>query len=227
MKRGAQKEFKKPQKRFKTTSLAVYPSGKTLPRSLVFQANTVKNTPELKEHLGALPTAMGAFGATTFSSGQLLNALHQGATAATRIGRKVALRSILVRYSVALAPTSTGGSPARILIVYDKQANGAAPAITDILIGNDFHAPNNLNNSDRFITLFDEISEPISTQNNYSASKVLYRKLGLETIYKDSDAGDITDIITGSIYAFVANNSAIGVATGAVASITRIRFNDQ
>lgn len=197
-----------------------------VPRSLVFQPNTIRGGPEQKEHVVALPAAMGNFGATTFSAATLLNGLHQGATAATRIGRKITMKSLLIRYSIALAPTSVGGSPARILVVYDKQPNLLTAAITDILLANDFHSPNNLNNSDRFITVFDHISEPISTQNNYSVSGVLYKKLGLETMYKDTDNGDITDITTGSLLAFVACNSGITIATGAVGSLTRMRFID-
>lgn len=225
MKRSAAPNDKRAWKKPRTTP-AVVVASKPPQKSLLFQPNTVRSGPEAKDHVFVLPAALGAFGATTFSAGTLLNALGQGTTAVTRLGRKVQLKSLYIRYSIALAPTSTGGSPARILVVYDKQANGAAPLITDILLANDFHSPNNLNNSDRFITIFDEITEPVSVQNNYSISGKLYKKLGLETVYKDTSAGDITDIATGSIYAFVANNSGIGVANGAVASYTRLRFLD-
>jgi hypothetical protein len=197
-----------------------------IPKALVFQANTVRRTTEQKDHLATLPPAVGVVAAATFSAGTLLNALFQGVTAGTRLGRKIAMRSILIHYSIALSSTSVGGTPARIMVVYDKQSNGIAPLITDILTFNDFNAPNNLNNSDRFITLFNEITDPISTQNNFSIAKILYRKLGLEVVYKDTSNGDITDIATGAIYAFIAQTSAVTVVTPACLSFTRIRYED-
>lgn len=196
-------------------------------KSLVYQQNTVPSRgSEKKEIVAALPTAAGVVNSTTFSAGTLLNHTAQGTGATNRLGRKIALHSILVRYSLSLAPTSVGGSPCRILIVFDKQSNGVAPAITDILLSNDFHSPMNLNNTDRFIIIFDEMTEPVAVSGNYSVSKNLYRKLGLEVQYKDTSNNDITDFASGSIYAFVAQNSAVTTAAGAIASLTRIRFSD-
>lgn len=203
------------------------PIKKTKSSNLMFQSNTLKKGPEKKEKVGALNGTAGAFGATTFTAATLLNALQQGATAVTREGRKVDLKSLYVRYSVALSATSTGGSPVRILIVYDKQTNGATPAITDVLLANDFHSPNNLNNADRFITLVDEITDVVSVNNNFSVSGAIYRKLGLETVFKDTSVGDVTDIISGGIFAFLAQNSAVGVANIQCISLTRVRFTDQ
>lgn len=207
-------------------SKAKKPMLKKQKTNLRFQPNTVKAGPEKKEHIGALPANAGVVANVTFSAATLLNALQQGATAQTRIGRKVANKSLYVRYSMALQATSTGGSPIRILIVYDKQTNGVAPAITDVLFANDFNSPNNLNNSDRFITLIDEITDVISVQNNYSIAKTIFRKIGLETLYKDTTVGDVTDIISGGIFAFLAQDSAIAVAVPQCLSLTRLRFVD-
>jgi len=44
----------------------------------------------------------------------------------------------------------------RLLILYDKQTNGALPATGDVVNTTDFHAPLNLANSDRFVTVFDK-----------------------------------------------------------------------
>lgn len=224
MKRAAASKDKRAFKKPRTMTQSSAPQKKA--NSLLFQANTVGLGNEKKEIVTALPNAGGVVGSVTFSAGTLLNHTAQGAGSLNRIGRKITMRSLYVRYSCSLAPTSLGGSPLRILIVYDKQSNAIAPAITDILVANDFNAVNNLNNSDRFITIADELTKPLSVGNNTSVAGTIYRKLGLDVIFKDTSANDITDITTGSVYAFIAQTSAVTVVTPAVLSFCRIRFTD-
>lgn len=212
-----------------SASLNPKPKKKTVPTkrtSLLYQPNTVTARAESKEINNALPNAVGVVNSTTFSAVRLLNPTMQGVTAATRLGRKITMTSLLVKMSIALAPTSTGGSPCRVLIVYDKQTNGAAPAITDVLLANDFHSPQNLNNTDRFTVILDKITDPVSVSNNASISHNFYKQFQLELVTKDTSAGDVTDIITGGIFAFTAQNSAVLVVTPAIISFTRIRFFD-
>lgn len=161
-----------------------------------------------------------------FNTGILLNGLTPGSSASERIGRKVTIKSLLIRWSVHLSATTTGGAPIRILVVYDRQANAAAPAITDILLTDNFNANNNLSNRDRFITIFDQYSEPISVQNNYATNGVLYKSLNLEETFNSGNAGNIGDISTGSIYIFVAAAESIGVANLAFEGRSRVRYTD-
>jgi len=161
-----------------------------------------------------------------FTAGTLLNGLITGSTASQRIGRKVTIKSLLVRYSWGLATTSTGGSPLRILIVYDKQANAVAPAITDILLTDTFHSANNLSNRDRFVTISDIITDPVSTGDCFAVAGVIYKKLNLETMYNAGTAGTIGDISSGSIYMFVAQTGRIATASPEFSSTVRIRYTD-
>ena len=97
-----------------------------------------------------------------FTASELLNGITTGATATTRIGRKINLKSLYLRYTVGLTASSTGGCQFRILVVYDKQTNGNTATITDILLSDEFKAPNNLSYRDRFVVLADELTDPIS-----------------------------------------------------------------
>lgn len=83
---------------------------------------------------------VGGAAASTFGSGVLLNGLANGNDASSRIGRKVTIKSLYLRWSQLFIAGAGGAGSIRVLIVYDKQANAAAPAITDILLANDFHA---------------------------------------------------------------------------------------
>ena len=166
------------------------------------------------------------FAVSTFATGVLLNGCAQGSDATTRIGRKLVMKSLLLRYSWNMASTSTGGSPVRIIVVYDKQANATAPAITDVLVADSFIGQNNLNNRDRFVILCDQISAPIGAQSDSSVGGVIYKKINLETMFNAGSAGTIGDITSGSVYLFVAQTAGIGIANPSFTWRARIRFQD-
>lgn len=168
----------------------------------------------------------GAAGSFAFSAATLLNGLASGSTATTRVGRKVTMTSLLLRYNVSLAPTSVGGSPIRILVVYDKQANAAAPAITDILLTDTFNSANNLSNRDRFVTISDFITPCISVAGNYSYAGVIYKRFALETMFNTGSAGTVGDMTSGSVHVFSAQTADITTATYEMSMVGRIRFTD-
>ena len=114
----------------------------------------------------------------------------------------------------------------RIIVVYDKQANATAPAITDVLVADSFIGQNNLNNRDRFVILCDQISAPIGAQSDSSVGGVIYKKINLETMFNAGSAGTIGDITSGSVYLFVAQTAGIGIANPSFNWRARIRFQD-
>lgn len=169
-----------------------------------------------------------AFNSSAFGAGTLLNGCANGSDASTRIGRKITLKSLLLRYTFRTGTSSTWGCKVRILVVYDKQANSAAPAITDILLADEFNSPNNLSNRDRFVTIFDQITDSFGagTGEIASASDVLYKKLNFETMFNSGSAGTIGDITSGSIYVFTAQNGGLLAANASQNTRVRVRFTD-
>lgn len=166
-----------------------------------------------------------AFGAV-FGSFSLLNGLAQGTSATTRIGRKIVMKSVYVRGPVQMAPTGTGSSPLRMLIIYDKQTNGAVPLATDVLLVDGIGNPNNLNNSRRFVTLADIVVPCIGTAGPQSTYFVFYKKLNLVTEFNNGTNGTVSDIQTGSVYALTYTTGSIGTASLQYGTIARIRFSD-
>jgi len=199
-------------------------------KSLRFQANTVgTRAPEKKEITNGVQTIVSGIAVETFTAitaASLLNGVVQGTTAETRIGRKIRMRSLDIRWTWNLQSTSTGGSPVRCVVVYDKQSNAAAPTIAQIFNTNDFLSPMLLANSDRFIILRSFISEPVSLNNNLSVSGHEFVPIDLDVIYNDTNGGTILDIQTGSAYLMIAQNGSIGTAGGEFTFISRIRFDD-
>jgi len=88
----------------------------------------------------------------------LMNGVAQGTDYTQRIGRKILLKSWLFRVSVVPLPSTVSpvGDICRILLFYDCQTNGSAPNANDVLNSNDYNAPMNLNNRDRFKILADK-----------------------------------------------------------------------
>ena len=170
--------------------------------------------------------AVGGAGVATFGTGILLNGLANGSDASTRIGRKVNMKSIYIRWSLLFGGGGIGGGAVRILVVYDKQANASAPAITDILLANDFTSPNNLSNRDRFVTLCDALTENISINNMLSDTGVINKSLNLETMFNAGSAGTIADITSGSVYMFIAQSGGISTTAPSFTYRSRIRYTD-
>ncbi len=86
------------------------------------------------------------------------NLIPQGVTESQRVGRKCTIKSINWKGALNLPSTTdfdNSSDVARIMLVLDKQANGATPAVTDILESADFQSFNNLANSMRFVKLYD------------------------------------------------------------------------
>lgn len=168
-------------------------------------------------------TPKWATGVTTWTI-TCINDVAQGTSAITSIGRKILMKSILLQ---AVLTNSNGFG--RLLIVYDRQTNGAAPAATDVLTSNTMMAAQNLDNRDRFIILADiypwEQSENIAN-GNINGSPGGYKrfiKCNLETIY-GSNLGTVADIQSGGLFIMTnCNGGTIAGETG----LQRVRFVDE
>jgi len=160
----------------------------------------------------------------SFATPQLLNGVAQGVGNGERIGRRYLMKSMQYRAILDMTQDSNV-SQHRIVVVYDKQANGAAPIASDVFEANVFHAPLALRNSDRFVVIDDYVTD-IAPTSNLNIAVQRYKKINMEVVCTGTGS-TIAGIISGSVYMFIANNSdpTIGVVTGAFV-YTRIRFTD-
>jgi hypothetical protein len=112
-------------------------------------------SPELKfMDSTATSTALAATGTVNSTS---INLVDQGNGESQMIGRKIVIKSILVRATLQLPSTTNatlaniaGGDTYRIVVVLDKQANGAGPTIANVFEDTDIRTMNDLENSQRF-----------------------------------------------------------------------------
>lgn len=162
-----------------------------------------------------------------FTAPTILNACIAGPLATNRIGRKIKMESLFIRWGFNLAATSVGGSPFRILIVYDKQTNAAAPTITNVLLTDDIDSPMNLSNRDRFVVIMDKLTPPISVASTFAVQGKKFINLkGLETMYNTTEGGTVADVTTGGLFLFACQRGTITVASPNFISTVRVKFSD-
>lgn len=176
---------------------------------------------------------------------------QEGSAFYNRIGRRVANRSI--QFKGEIKPTFTNAAAKwrlynRLVLVYDRQPNGAYPAASDVLAGytsagvtttTEKSMPNP-NNKDRFVILKDHVmmTEPIGisgapsaagldvTLNNLYEINWFVKLRGLETVLKAS-TGLIGDVTTGALFLLVINNDPVGASPAwKIELYTRLRFTD-
>jgi len=178
---------------------------------------------------------------------QCVNLIQVGSSMFNRIGRKIEMKSIrLVCDIETLNVTRATITPdiGRIMVIYDRQTNGANPAQADFLQDTDQAGTNyttafsglNMNNRERFVTLIDKkLSLPQGTATAGVLTNVFpndglsipaqfdeFRKLrGLTTHYKaDSNPAVIGDISTGGLFIV-----SLGFAQTAGTELYRYQWN--
>ena len=118
---------------------------------------------EMKFHDVDIDDAVVAAGGTIQAA---LLTIPEGNGEEQRIGRKLNIKRIGWRYSYELPDTATAASSSdviRIMLILDKQANGALPVVTDILETADFQSFNSLSNSQRFRVIMDKTHQVTAT----------------------------------------------------------------
>jgi len=166
-----------------------------------------------------------------------LNVIAQGVTEATRVGRKCTITHIGWRYTVRLPETvqqasPTAGDTVRLMLILDKQANGAIPSVTDVLESAEYQSFNNLANKGRFRVLMDRTidinylvmaSDAASKydQGQVEQSDSFYKKCNI-TIEYDSTTGAITEVRSNNLLLLAISSQG----TASFVSKLRLRFTD-
>lgn len=163
----------------------------------------------------------------------LLNGIATGTDFTDRVGRKVILKSLFIRWAVVPQDQTVTDNTCRMCIVYDSQTNGAAPTYSDVFKEGNPLSQLNLNNRDRFQVLWDKCIQ-MSYLNNtatqaLSGNKTVangkkFKPLKHEMIFGGT-AATVSSIQTGSIY-LICLGSAVANAGHVFAFTSRIRFVD-
>lgn len=186
----------------------------------------------------------------TTGSVQALNLIRSGASFFNRIGRRIEMKSLMVKLQISPLRTMGTNDYVRIVVVYDRQTNGAAPAVADIIQDTDQAGANstniftdiNLNNRDRFLIFMDKrislpsltltagvitnpgLIDPVSP--TFIFTKYIKIKGEVAQYKADSAPAVVADISTGGLFMLVLGNQASGNEGYSLLGKTRLRFND-
>lgn len=154
----------------------------------------------------------------------LLNGCVAGSQNFNRIGRKIQMKSLQIRGAFLSTDTTTLDTVMRLVVVYDKQANGAAPTWANIVTSQNIAGATastvfdmiNLDNRDRFEIIRDQMytiaAKDSTATQAFSGSPTIvcvndFIRLGKrETVFNAGTAGTIGDITSGSLYVFFIAN---------------------
>jgi hypothetical protein len=196
-----------------------------------------------------IPATAAAFSTTAVFT--LLNGMVPGTGSNNRVGRKISMKSLAIRGFVRYKQVGTAPSDdyLRIIVFYDRQPNGAAPAFGDVIQATDNGGgtttdaigPLNINNADRFKVLRDiywstpyalaaegvALAAKQNIQDCTRANYKMFIKLnGLEEHFNAGVAGTIADITTGSIFMMTVSRTAAANAQYEQVFSTRMRYMD-
>ncbi len=178
--------------------------------------------------------------AADLSGGIILNAgtiniIAQGVTESQRIGRKVTIKNIgwrgLLNLTVTATTTLSAPQTVRLMMVLDKQCNGATATVLGVLESANYQSFNNLSNKGRFLTMCDKtiVLQPQNgagngTANDNSAVQEIfefYKKVEIPIEY-DSTTGAITEIRSNNLFILIISDTATSTCT--LDSKIRLRF---
>jgi len=214
-----------------------------LPAAVISRPMTEKKTLDV-------PLTLINFEAAGTMGFSLCNGIRKGTDMYERIGRKIALKSLHVQGQIISTKVAGGQAAplfARLLVVYDRNPAGAAPAATDLIQGvgstgttsNTAYDSINMNNRDRFIVLRDKryvlppygangVATTIAPVNTWNPAQDLVVNefvilKDLETVF-NTDAAGVAEISTGSLYIITfGSDGSQGYAFNHTA---RLRYSD-
>lgn len=169
----------------------------------------------------------------TTGSVTLLNGVATGADFTDRVGRKIVMKSLYMKGIIKPIDNNIGNTLCRLIVVYDKQPNGAAPGITDVLKSSSPSAQLNMNNRDRFNIIIDKMwaigATSDAVQQAFAGGPTVYtlkkyKRLNLETLYGGT-LSTIASINTGSLYMITLGDQSAGNGGQGNLSV-RVRFVD-
>jgi len=171
----------------------------------------------------------------------LINGCIAGSQNFQRIGRKVNMKSLQIRGVLYPADLTTNAELTRMIVVYDKQANGAAPTFANVVSSQNIAGTVsslatdmiNLDNRDRFEIIRDKVfsfgfgdatSGFAPCPGSFEINEFI-RLADRPVIFNAGTAGTVGDIQSGSLYIFWISTQANATGSTLQASY-RLRFID-
>lgn len=163
----------------------------------------------------------------------LLNGIGVGTEVYQRTGRQVNLKYLTVKLAFTQQNGAVNAQQCRYMIVYDRQANGAVMANSDILDNSVAllwwtRKPTNPNNRDRFLILEDKTIQvnPTLLEDSTPLVDKTYNLHNLVTQYNATAGLTVASITTGSLYLVMFDQAPIGLINLRSSFACRVHYTD-
>lgn len=200
--KGQKRAAEEIQDEYQATKVSKTIVGKKLRR-----VNVTRTQPEIKYQIIA-QDAPGVLSNAALTY-VLLNGMTQGVGGqGARIGDAITMTSVLGRVALSYlggadAPTTSNRAIVRLMLVYDKQANGVQP-INPLISSTGTGAvlsPLNPDNKRRLRIIWDKIVPMnVNGHDTEVISHYINFKNGMPVQYNNTNGGTVADINTGSLY---------------------------
>lgn len=159
---------------------------------------------------------------TVTSTGNVipLNTIVQGIGSNQRIGAQCATSNVYYNYVIRQGGTPTS-TALRIILLWDREPNGVAPAITDVLAVSSVTSPMNLLNRNRFVVLDDD-RDTLSTNGEQIEFVTDFRKINQLSTFTDATG----TAQTGGLFLLYLSDQPAGVTAPTLSGTWRVRFMD-
>lgn len=165
--------------------------------------------------------------ASTTTQIQSVNALAQGNTRVTRIGNKIAMKSVSLRVSYN-AEALAQNVKARFMLVIDHQSNASDFVVADLLNNPYIEAFTQIGNFGRFTVLMDKVVVLNSTTSTAGAlQKGFFKKhIRIRPIHQivNYNVGTASAPLTGNLVLLYLSDIAAGTTDMDVAGNVRLKF---
>jgi hypothetical protein len=183
--------------------------------------------PRIQSEVKSLTTSVSQ-GCDTTGAVTLLDGMVQGTSAITRVGRQIVVRSVELSLAMHVTPTTGLDQIDRFLLIYDRQSNGVAPTIQDVLESNSVFALPNKNNALRFVILMDvvkAVNASTESDSDVVTGRVV-RRCNKLVQFNSGNAGTVADIATGGMFLITMGTLDAGVTAGSLIGRVRVNFTD-
>lgn len=133
----------------------------------------------------------------------LLNGLVKGTDDDDRVGDKISMKSLAMRYSFASHTAETNGYQIRSVLVYDRSPRGSTISWDDVFDNVSVYAAvDRKNNKGRFKIMMDQttILDAYTTNKDLAVRKKWFNLKGAPAIYARGNSGFAGDFSKGAIY---------------------------
>lgn len=229
MKRGRSYASTRPAKRRRRTSYA--PSARSVVPVARSNSYYAAKNAEIKFYDVATALSPVPQGGTILNDNLVKIAVGTGQS--ERIGRKIVVQKVQLKYSIFLPSTATfaqAGQQLRVILYVDKQTNGAAATSTQILASALVRSYRKLDNIGRFTILMDKLHTINGTGGTATTCVEQFRNYSFFKNVNIPIEYDQSVSTTGDIAELRSNNIGILLVSGSgqldIDTSVRIRYSD-